>query len=137
MNKTNLIVLFGGILFGFGLAYSGMTKPEIVISFLQLKDLGLIFVLGGAALVTAVAINVCSKISKKTTLWRTIQTQNQNLILDNNCRSNNIWSRLGNFWPMPRISHGKHWNRKLPNTNWNRCNVHWCLLERTFGLINC
>ena len=65
MNKTNLIVLFGGILFGFGLAYSGMTKPEIVISFLQLKDLGLIFVLGGAALVTAVAINVVARFLKK------------------------------------------------------------------------
>jgi uncharacterized membrane protein YedE/YeeE len=65
MNKTNLIVLFGGILFGFGLAYSGMTQQEIVISFLQLKDLGLIFVLGGAALVTAVAINVIAKFLKK------------------------------------------------------------------------
>ena len=65
MNKTNLIVLFGGILFGFGLAYSGMTKQEIVLSFLQLKDLGLIFVLGGAALVTAVAINVLARFLKK------------------------------------------------------------------------
>ncbi len=65
MNKTNLIVLFGGILFGFGLAYSGMTQQEIVISFLQLKDLGLIFVLGGAALVTAVAINVIARFLKK------------------------------------------------------------------------
>ena len=65
MNKTNLIVLFGGILFGFGLAYSGMTQQEIVISFLQLKDLGLIFVLGGAALVTAVAINVLARFLKK------------------------------------------------------------------------
>jgi uncharacterized protein len=65
MNKTNLIVLFGGILFGFGLAYSGMTKQEIVLSFLQLKDLGLIFVLGGAALVTAVAINVLARFVKK------------------------------------------------------------------------
>jgi uncharacterized membrane protein YedE/YeeE len=64
MNKTNLIVLFGGILFGFGLAYSGMTKQEIVPSFLQLKDLGLIFVLGGAALVTAVAINVLARFLK-------------------------------------------------------------------------
>ena len=52
MNKQNLVVLLGGIIFGFGLAYSGMTKQEIVLSFLQLKDLGLIFVMGGAALVT-------------------------------------------------------------------------------------
>ena len=65
MNKQNLIVLFGGILFGFGLAYSGMTKQEIVLSFLQLKDLGLIFVMGGAALVTFFAINVVPRILKK------------------------------------------------------------------------
>jgi hypothetical protein len=65
MNKTNLFVLFGGILFGFGLAYSGMTKQEIVLSFLQLQDLGLIFVLGGAALVTALGINVLARFLKK------------------------------------------------------------------------
>lgn len=65
MNKQNLAVLFGGILFGFGLAYSGMTKQEIVLSFLQLKDLGLIFVMGGAALVTFFAINLIPRFLKK------------------------------------------------------------------------
>ncbi|MEM2107823.1 MAG: DUF6691 family protein [Candidatus Bathyarchaeia archaeon] len=65
MNKQNMIVLFGGILFGFGLAHSGMTKQEIVLSFLQLKDLGLIFVMGGAALVTFFAINVVPRFLKK------------------------------------------------------------------------
>jgi len=75
MNKTNLIVLFGGILFGFGLAYSGMTKQEIVLSFLQLKDLGLIFVLGGAALVTAVAINVLAKFLKKPAFGKQYKTR--------------------------------------------------------------
>ena len=65
MNRQNLVVLFGGILFGFGLAYSGMTKQEIVLSFLQLKDLGLMFVMGGAALVTFFAINVVPRILKK------------------------------------------------------------------------
>jgi hypothetical protein len=58
MNKQNLIVLLGGVLFGFGLAYSGMTKQEIVLSFLKLDDLGLIFVMGGAALVAFFAINI-------------------------------------------------------------------------------
>ncbi len=65
MNKQNLVVLFGGILFGFGLAYSGMTKQEIVLSFLQLKDLGLMFVMGGAALVTFFAINIVPRFLKK------------------------------------------------------------------------
>jgi uncharacterized membrane protein YedE/YeeE len=65
MNKQNLVLLFGGILFGFGLSYSGMTKQEIVLSFLQLKDLGLIFVMGGAALVTFFAINIVPRFLKK------------------------------------------------------------------------
>lgn len=64
MNKQNIIVLIGGIFFGFGLAYSGMTKQEIVLSFLQLKDLGLLFVIGGAAVVTSFAINVLPKYIK-------------------------------------------------------------------------
>ncbi|MEM2098813.1 MAG: DUF6691 family protein [Candidatus Bathyarchaeia archaeon] len=65
MNKKNIIVLFGGILFGFGLAHSGMTKQETVLSFLQLKDLGLIFVMGGAALITFFAINIVPRFLKK------------------------------------------------------------------------
>ena len=68
MNKRNIVVLIGGILFGFGLSYSGMTKQEIVLSFLKLEDLGLIFVLGGAALVSAFVINVLAKIQKKPVL---------------------------------------------------------------------
>ena len=68
MNKRNIITFTGGILFGFGLSYSGMTKQEIVLSFLQLKDLGLIFVLGGAALVAAFAINVLAKYQKRPVL---------------------------------------------------------------------
>ncbi len=64
MNRQNIIVLIGGIFFGFGLAYSGMTKQEIVLSFLQLNDLGLIFVLGAAALVTFVAVNVVPRYLK-------------------------------------------------------------------------
>ncbi|MDG6223198.1 MAG: YeeE/YedE family protein [Candidatus Bathyarchaeota archaeon] len=68
MNKRNIIVLIGGILFGFGLSYSGMTKQEIVLSFLQFKDFGLIFVLGGAALVAAFSINVLAKYQKKPVL---------------------------------------------------------------------
>lgn len=64
MIKQNIIVLIGGIFFGFGLAYSGMTKQEIVLSFLQLKDLGLIFVIGGAAVITSFVINIIPKYFK-------------------------------------------------------------------------
>ncbi|MFC6838088.1 DUF6691 family protein [Halomarina ordinaria] len=48
-----LVVLLGGLVFGFGLALSGMAKPEIVLDFLQFEDLGLLFVMGGAAVVSA------------------------------------------------------------------------------------
>lgn len=65
MNSRNIVMYIGGILFGFGLAYSGMTKPEIVISFLRLEDLGLILVMGGAAGITFIAINVIPKFLEK------------------------------------------------------------------------
>jgi uncharacterized membrane protein YedE/YeeE len=64
MNTRNIVVYIGGILFGFGLAYSGMTKQEIVLSFLRLEDLGLVFVMGGAAAVTFLAVNVVPKLMK-------------------------------------------------------------------------
>lgn len=65
MNLKYPFVLFGGILFGFGLAFSGMTKQEIVLSFLRLDDLGLLFVLGGAAIITMLAINLAPKFLKE------------------------------------------------------------------------
>jgi len=79
MNKQNLVVLLGGIIFGFGLAYSGMTKQEIVLSFLQLKDLGLIFVMGGAALVTFFAINFISKLLTKPPIGKEYKPRKANM----------------------------------------------------------
>lgn len=57
----NLVVLAGGLLFGFGLAVSNMHRPEVVIDFLQLDDLGLFFVMGGAAAVTALVFTIATK----------------------------------------------------------------------------
>jgi len=65
MNNRNIVTYFGGVLFGFGLAYSDMTKQEIVLSFLRLDDLGLIFVMGGAAVITFLAINVVPRFMKQ------------------------------------------------------------------------
>ncbi|TMT81683.1 YeeE/YedE family protein [Haloterrigena sp. H1] len=58
---TGLIII-GGLLHGFGLAYSGMARPEIVLDFLQLEDLGLLFVMGGAALVMGLAIQIATRV---------------------------------------------------------------------------
>lgn len=64
----NLVVLAGGLLFGFGLAVSNMHRPEVVIDFLQLEDLGLLFVMGGAAAVTAVVFALATKSRRRAPL---------------------------------------------------------------------
>ena len=65
MIAKHAFVFIGGIIFGFGLAFGGMAKQEIVLSFLQLQDLGLILLLGASAIVTAITINLAPKIIKK------------------------------------------------------------------------
>ena len=47
--------LAAGALFGFGLALSTMIRPEVVLSFLQWHDFGLMLVMGGGAGVTLLA----------------------------------------------------------------------------------
>ena len=54
--SEKLFSLLSGIIFGIGLVISGMTNPEKVIGFLSLTynwDASLIFVMGGAIIVTA------------------------------------------------------------------------------------
>jgi uncharacterized membrane protein YedE/YeeE len=68
MKVRHLIVFTGGLLFGFGLAFGGMAKQEIVLSFLQLKDLGLILLLSSSAFVTALIINLVPKLLKEPVL---------------------------------------------------------------------
>jgi uncharacterized membrane protein YedE/YeeE len=55
------LVFAGGLLFGFGLGLSQMARPEVVLSFLQFRDFGLLFVMFGAAAVTAVAVGVATR----------------------------------------------------------------------------
>ena len=54
----HLWIVIGGVVFGFGLALSGMTRAEVVLDFLQLEDLGLMLVMAGAIAVTAVAFHL-------------------------------------------------------------------------------
>lgn len=56
-----LAVLVSGALFGFGLALSTMVSPEVVLSFLQFRDFGLMLVMGGAVLVTLLAYRVAPR----------------------------------------------------------------------------
>ncbi len=48
------LVFVGGLIFGFGLGLSQMAQPEVVLSFLLFEDFGLLFVMGGAAVVTGI-----------------------------------------------------------------------------------
>ncbi len=50
-----LAVVAAGALFGFGLSLSGMVRPEVVLSFLQFRDWGLMLVMGGALMVALAA----------------------------------------------------------------------------------
>ncbi|QRV13566.1 YeeE/YedE family protein [Haloterrigena salifodinae] len=54
------IIYVGGLIFGFGLAISGMARPEVVLDFLQFEDFGLLFVMGGAAIVTGITFAVAT-----------------------------------------------------------------------------
>jgi uncharacterized membrane protein YedE/YeeE len=57
-----LVVLLGGLVFGVGLAVSEMAKPEVVLDFLQFDDFGLLFVMGGAAVVSGLAFLVGTRL---------------------------------------------------------------------------
>lgn len=50
-----LVVLACGAMFGFGLAFSTMIQPEVILAFLRFNDFGLLLVLGGAVAVTLAA----------------------------------------------------------------------------------
>lgn len=57
--------VIGGGLFGFGLAWSGMVRPEVVLSFLQFRDFGLMLVMGGALGVTLLAYTLLPRLAAR------------------------------------------------------------------------
>lgn len=57
-----LATLLAGAVFGFGLALSTMIRPEVVLSFLQLRDLGLALVMGGGVAVTLLAYKLLPRL---------------------------------------------------------------------------
>ena len=68
----NAVILLGGLIFGFGLATGRMTEPEVVLSFLQLRDLGLLVLMGGASIVAGVVFAVASRSGRAAPLTGTI-----------------------------------------------------------------
>ena len=56
------LIFVGGLIFGFGLAFSHMARPEVVLDFLQFDDFGLLFVMFGAAIVSGIAFAVMPRL---------------------------------------------------------------------------
>lgn len=63
-----LAVVTAGALFGFGLAHSGMVRPEVVLSFLQFRDWGLMLVMGGGLTVALAAYQLYPRASTRPAL---------------------------------------------------------------------
>ena len=57
-----LATLAAGMLFGFGLSVSTMTRPEVVLSFLHFQDFGLMLVMGGAVLVVLLTYQLAPRL---------------------------------------------------------------------------
>ena len=68
-------IFIGGLVFGLGLAISGMARPEVVLDFLQFDDFGLLFVMGGAAIVTGVTFFVATNFLDRAPLTATEYTR--------------------------------------------------------------
>ena len=60
-----LATLAAGALFGFGLALSSMIRPEVVLAFLQGRDLGLALVMGGGVAVTLLAYKLLPRLLQR------------------------------------------------------------------------
>ncbi len=69
MSRATLgVALVSGIGFGFGLAYSTMTRPEVVLDFLRWRDFGMLLVLGGAVAVTTPTYQLLPRLLRKPVL---------------------------------------------------------------------
>jgi uncharacterized protein len=66
--------LASGALFGFGLSFSTMIKPEVVLSFLRFQDFGLMLVMGGGVLVALLAFQLAPRLLKRPLLGDVFQT---------------------------------------------------------------
>ena len=60
-----LATLLAGALFGFGLSFSTMIRPEVVLSFLRFQDFGLMLVMGGAVLVVLLTYKLAPRLLKR------------------------------------------------------------------------
>ncbi|MCK9283530.1 MAG: YeeE/YedE family protein [Rhodocyclaceae bacterium] len=65
-NPPMLLVTFAcGLLFGFGLAYATMIRPESVLNFLTFRDFGLMLVLGTASGISLLMFQFAPRLMRK------------------------------------------------------------------------
>ncbi len=62
------VIFGGGLVFGFGLGFSHMARPEVVLDFLQFTDFGLLFVMFGAAIVSGLAFALLPRLRERAPL---------------------------------------------------------------------
>lgn len=65
---SNLFTLASGTIFGFGLAWATMIRPESVIAFLTFNDFGLLLVLGSATTLNLIVMQLLPRLSKQSLL---------------------------------------------------------------------
>lgn len=75
MKRTSdiLATLASGTLFGLGLAWSTMIRPESVIDFLNFRDLGLLLVLGAAVTINLLVYQLAPRLRSTTLLGEKFQ----------------------------------------------------------------
>lgn len=71
--SLHLATLASGLLFGLGLAWSTMIRPESVIAFLNFDDLGLLLVLGSAVTINLLAYQLVPRLRSTTLLGEKFQ----------------------------------------------------------------
>lgn len=79
------IALLGGVVFGAGLAFSRMARPEVVLGFLRLEDLGLALVMVAAAGVAGLAFALAPRVLETapvtgTAYRRRVRTLDRNVL---------------------------------------------------------
>lgn len=72
---TFMATLAAGTLFGFGLSWSTMIRPEVVISFLTFDDMGLLFVLGAATGLNLLVFQVLPRLRKSSFLGNAFEAR--------------------------------------------------------------
>lgn len=74
-NLDRFFTLASGMLFGFGLSWATMIRPESVLAFLTFNDLGLLLVLGSAVGVNLVVFQLLPRLRARSLLGNEFETR--------------------------------------------------------------